>query len=93
MKKRYWISWYQPTRDPRPIYTAGREPAVARNYWISGERFDGASTICAVVDASSEPQAKAQVRKYWPEAREWRFCEQKEAKWRPAKDRFPPYRT
>jgi hypothetical protein len=29
------------------------------------------------------------VQKYWPEAVEWRFCEEREKDYEPSPDRFP----
>lgn len=73
----YWISWYQPTEDYRPITVPSRDIVVG--YWKSGERCsDNASTICAWVKAENEEHAKSIIREYWPEAEEWRFCEESE---------------
>ena len=82
---RFWISWQQPTSDPRPL-TAPPNAAVL-GWWESGIG-DGHFTLCAVVEAKSEAEAKAAVRKDWPEAGDWRFCEERPASWRPS-DRFP----
>lgn len=86
---RYWISWWQPSDDPRPLHYPPRGPRVL-GWWQSG--FDGRRTsICALVAASAEWTAKAAVAEDWPESvdAEWRFVEQKPADWIPS-DRFPP---
>lgn len=88
--KRYWISWYQPTEDYRPIYKGDKEP-LNHLYWCTGQRCggDNAFTVCAVVDAENVEEAKKTVQKYWPEANEWRFIEEKEPTYLPSEDRFP----
>jgi hypothetical protein len=85
---RYWISWWQPGDDPRPLHFPPKEPRVL-GWWRSGS--DGERTsICAIVAASVEWTAKAAVAEDWPESvdAEWRFVEQKSADWTPG-DRFP----
>lgn len=81
--KRFWISWYQPTEDYRPI-----KFPIPVEWWCSGERADGASTLCAMVDALTEEAAKKEIQKYWHEAGEWRFCDEKAIDWLPG-SRFP----
>jgi len=58
-------------------------------YWCSGYRGDDneESALCALVEAEGEGDAKRKIRAYWPEAKEWRFCEEKEPGWIPG-DRF-----
>lgn len=85
---RYWISWYQPTTDYRPLYDSKKEKEpLNKLYWCSGQRGDGQWTMCAVVDAKNGKEAKKTVQKYWPEAEEWRFCSLKDRKFMPG-DRF-----
>jgi len=88
--KRFWISWYQPTEDYRPVYDPSKEKEpLDHNYWCSGQRMsDDAWTMCAIVEAGSVEKAEDVIRKYWPEAHEWRFCEEKPLDWTPG-DRFP----
>ena len=83
---RFWISWYQPTEDYRPL----RDPpnAAVLGWWCSGYRDDDA-TLCAVVVADSCDKATKVVQVDWPEAFEFRFIEQQEADWTPPGDRFP----
>lgn len=82
----YWISWYQTTDDLRPIDFPPLPEVLG--WWCSGIRCsDDAATICAIVKADSEDEAKAAVRKHWPEASEWRFCNPK-PNYQPS-DRFP----
>lgn len=89
--KLFWISWYQPTEDYRTIYDKRKESEpFGHRYWCSGETCSEPTTwtMCAMVDASSEEDAMALVLSYWPEAEEWRFCEEKPTGWAPG-DRFP----
>ena len=79
--KRFWISWRQPTEDYRPL-TDPPHPQVL-GWWCSGH-----TTLCAAVEANSEVEARMYVRIAWPEASEWRFCEEKPADFVPG-DRFP----
>lgn len=88
--KTFWISWYEPideSQDSRPL----KWPLPATiDYWVSGWRGDmSAATLCAVVDAASEDEAKKLIGEYWKPA-EWRFCNPNELGWRPPADRFPP---
>ena len=84
---RYWVSWYQPTEDERPLTFPPNESILG--WWNSGQRLEPAAwTICAVVEAKTEAAAKKTVRKDWPEAKEWRFVEEVEPDYRPG-DRFP----
>lgn len=72
----YWISWYQPTEDYRPLSFPPNEAVLG--WWCTGTRCDDdASTLCAWVRAGDEEAAKAAVLRDWPEAAEWRFCEQR----------------
>ena len=84
----FWISWYQPTEDYRPL----KDPSKAKAWWCTGRRSsDYAATICAWVKANTEIEAKKIVQEDWPEAQEWRFIEKKPDDWEgPPKDRFPP---
>ena len=90
--KRYWISWEQLTSDYRPLQDPP-QPENIRSWRCSGHSPDGA-TICAIVDAESEDQAKEFVLNAWDasgtgeEIGRWRFAEEKAADWLPG-DRFP----
>jgi hypothetical protein len=81
--KRFWISWYQPTEDYRPL-KEGIE------YWCTGQTLSEPEqyTLCAIVDAKDEESAEARILKDWPEVTDWRFCEERETDWRPPSDRF-----
>lgn len=83
---RYWISWYQPTEDFRPL-TDPPNPSVLA-WWCSGQRMDGQATLVALVTAATESEAQAVILKDWPEVTEWRFNEYCEKDWLPG-DRFP----
>jgi hypothetical protein len=79
---RYWISWYQPTEDYRPITDPPTKNVLA--WWNSGERdSDGAATLCAIIAASSADEAERTIQKSWPEAAEFRFNEKKSKDWLP----------
>jgi len=80
----YWISWYQPTEDYRPLTYPPN--AGILGCWCTGVRADGASTLCAMVHANSQEQAEAIVQIDWPEAEEWRFCDETDLN---LGDRFP----
>lgn len=84
--KRWWVSWEEPITedDYRPLHLP--LPAAVRAWWCSGEGEDYAN-LCAVVDASTEVQAKEAIEVEW-RPRRWRFCKEKEPMWRPG-DRFP----
>lgn len=75
-----WISWVQPTEDHRPINFPPTESVLA--WWCTGEKGGDtpASTLVALVDAEDEDAAKSAVLCNWPEATEWRFCEDKSDK-------------
>jgi hypothetical protein len=88
---RYWISWWQPTEDYRPL----NDPPANLNvlgWWCSGHKGDEADTpsICALVQADSEAAARKAVYKDWPEAEsaEWRFVTEESETFLP-NDRFP----
>ncbi len=84
--KRFWISWYQPTEDYRPLTYPPNN--VIFGYWCSGSVDETNWTLCALVDAHNVTKAKEVICKDWPEAIEWRFVEQKSSDWLP-NDRFP----
>jgi hypothetical protein len=84
-KKLWWLSWDQTTSDERPLTFPPNEAILG--WWNSGSRCsDDAHTICAFVQAETEEEAKAAVKKDWPEAEEWRFCGETSVK---PGDRFP----
>lgn len=87
---RYWISWWQPGDDPRPLHSPPKTERVL-GWWVSGES-ETHSSICALVQADNEEEAKLAVIVDWPESKdaEWRFLQEKDAKWVPPADRFPP---
>lgn len=82
----YWISWMQPTDDHRPLTYPPNESVWG--WWNTGERCeDGAKTLVAHVTADSTDAAKSAVLAEWPEATEWRFCNETDSA--PPCDRFP----
>ena len=87
---RYWISWWQPGDDPRPLHFPPKDPRVL-GWWRTGQG-DEATTICALVEAGSDEQARQAVATDWPESAgtEWRFIERKDgSEWTPGGNRFP----
>jgi len=90
--KRWWISWEEPTPkgDYRPLHVP--VPDAVKKWWCSGYGGFGAedsyATLCAVVDAPTEEEARKAIRVEW-EPQEWRFCEECTLDWRPNAGRFP----
>lgn len=84
--KRFWMSWYQPTDDYRPLSDPPHPQVIG--WWKSGENDLGDAILCALVEANTPDEAKIYIQISWPEATVWRFCEEKDAAWRPG-DRFP----
>jgi hypothetical protein len=80
----YWISWVQPGGDVRPLHYP---PGAGVLGWWSTGYAQGGQTLCAMVQATSEPEARAVVTKDWPEAAKWRFCDPRETP--EVTDRFP----
>jgi hypothetical protein len=79
--KNFWVSWY----------SAGSFE-LNSPWWVSGERGDGAETICAAIKAEDVQAAKQVVVKAHddpPTGIEWRFVTEHEAGWSPFSDRFP----
>lgn len=69
---RFWVSWYQPTEDHRPIFFP---PEKLLGWWCSGDS-DRGDILCALLDADSEKEAKDVLAMYWPETRyidDWRI--------------------
>ena len=81
----FWISWIQPTEDYRPLTYPPTENVLG--WWCSGVRSDGANILCAYIVATDVEAAKNEVRRDWPEAVEWRFCETRDSV--VTSDRFP----
>ena len=84
---RFWLSWYQPGEDYRPLVF----PPGQVLWWCTGyEGSDGGDAIlCGLVDAESEEAAWEEVRKYWPDFKRYRFTERKPDGWQPDSGRFP----
>jgi hypothetical protein len=70
----YWISWVQPTPDDRPINYPPHRSIIG--WWCTGYTEVG-STLCAMVLADSEDNAREVVLIEWPEATAWRFCDER----------------
>lgn len=71
-----WISWHQPTEDYRPLTYPPTE--AVKGWWCSGYDGDGVATLCALVQSETEGEAQTIVKREWPEAERWRFCEARE---------------
>jgi hypothetical protein len=83
---RYWLSWIQPTEDYRPkTYPPNKD---VLGWWCSGYDSEDNAILCACVAAKTETKAKSVIKKDWPEAKQWRFCDPQTADFRPG-DRFP----
>jgi hypothetical protein len=77
----FWVSWW---RAPGTF-------ELHRPWWISGERDDGAQSMCAAVLAQDEFTARLCVQ--WAHDNkdtviEWRFVEPKDRGWSPFSSRF-----
>ena len=82
----WWVSWYQPTDDMRPLKDPPHEQVLG--WWCSGQRLvDNAPTLCAHVQADTQKAVKDIIAIDWPEAMEWRFCQVTDHM--PPGDRFP----
>lgn len=80
---RFWVSWYEPTGSP----DKGARKIVDGPpffWWDTGRGADDSTrTLWALVDAADEDSAKELVGR-WFAPRDWRFCDEKPAGWRPA---------
>lgn len=98
VKKRWWLSWWQPGSDCRPMVLPVAMPILG--WWRTGTRGQGdepedrewspASSLVAWVEADSPEDARTALLPYWPESAkaQWRFePEDVESSWRPS-DRF-----
>lgn len=83
----WWISWYQPGGDCRPM--SWPPPEAILCFWCTGWTLVGDSCMVAVVRAPTAEQARAEVtaERAWPDAGEQRFCQPID---HPPGDRFPP---
>ena len=71
--KIFWMSWWQKTDDYRPITYPPNKGIIG--WWCTGMRLqDEANSICAMVIAENELEAKNTIKQDWPESEEWRFC-------------------
>lgn len=83
--KYYWIGWYQPTEDHRPLRFPPQR--LVFGWWCTGQDMEDNFTMVAWVKARNEEEAKETILTEWPEAERWRFCERKERI--ESSDRFP----
>lgn len=82
---RYWLSWFQPGDDFRPMTYPPN--ASVLGWWKSGITEYG-STLCALVREQSESLAWSAIEQDWPDMEDKRFCEDKGSLFLPG-DRFP----
>lgn len=85
---RFWVSWYQPTEDYRPIHYPPRSEILG--WWCSGSG-DDYWTLCALVEATDQESAEAAIEHEWPEVKDrddWRFWNDVEDDYIPG-NRFP----
>lgn len=81
----YWISWWH-TEDMGEL-------ELHTPWWVSGERADGAKSVCAAVRAPDDAPWAAEEIIYAayddrPEKIEFRFAEMKPEGWSPFGSRF-----
>ena len=81
----YWISWYQPTKDFRPMSYPPNKNILG--WWKTGENDYGESILVAMVNVTSIDDIPLLVNKDWPEAINWRFMEERFSL--DLSDRFP----
>lgn len=81
----YWISWYQPTKDFRPMSYPPNKNILG--WWKTGESHLRESILVAMVNAISVNDAKKIIRKDWPEVTTWQFIDEKTSL--DLSDRFP----
>lgn len=84
MSRLFWVSWYQPTDDYRPLTFPPNEAILG--WWCSGEGAEG-HTLCAMLFVKDEAAAEKAVRQDWPEFSNWRFIEKRDTA--ALTDRFP----
>lgn len=79
----FWVSWW--------LKEADGAFELHSPWWISGERMDGAQSVCAAIRAESEAAAQGMVLASYdrrPADLEWRFCEARPVEWSPFSSRF-----
>lgn len=89
--KRFWLSWYQPGLDHRPLTYPPN--AAILGWWCTGSGehggFEDVDILCALVEAGSEDSAWKAVLVDWPDMIDHRFIEQHEPNYTVTSDRFP----
>jgi mevalonate kinase len=76
--KKYWISWYQPGDDYRPLSFPPNDKIVG--WWATGYSANDMTTLVAFVCADNDSEAAEAILKDWPEAtqNDWRFFEERD---------------
>jgi hypothetical protein len=87
-RKRFWLSWIQPTPDYRPVMDPPNDAVLG--WWCTGFDSNDSAILCAGVQASTPSAAKKAIAMDWPEAEiaVWRFCDVIEPPFK-LSDRFP----
>jgi hypothetical protein len=83
LSRRFWVSWW--------MTDASGAFELHAPWWISGERMDGAQSVCAAIVARDEDDARTVVRTSHdnPGADlEWRFVEERPTDWSAFSGRF-----
>jgi hypothetical protein len=85
--KRFWLSWYEPSEDWRPVHFPPNENILG--CWCS-ELSDIGPTVVAFVESKNEQEAWDSIDKEFPREgpRDIRFCEERDFSFLP-NDRFP----
>jgi len=84
--RRFWMSWFVSEEDYRPLTYPPN--AAILGWWCTGTSSDDRATLCGLVDATTEEEARAAVLRDWPGI-EWRFIEPQDADYVIMSDRFP----
>lgn len=92
--KRFWVSWVSKEQDSSPVHSP-IHPCIL-GWWISGTFENLDVSLCALIEAVDETQARNAIAYEWPatssrlthKLTEWRFFEEKSTDWTPG-DRFP----
>lgn len=77
-KRRFWLSWPQPTRNYRPLADP-LDPRIL-GWWCSGYDSQDRAVLLSLVKGTNLGEAKGAVRAMWPEApskrQAWRIQEE-----------------
>lgn len=85
--RRYWISWYQPVGDYRPLTYPPN--AAVLGWWKTGEDCEDRNVLCALIESATAESAVRAIAQDWPDMGDIRFCEEREPSYAVQNDRFP----